>query len=466
MKQSLRMDLSQTLHLTPKLQQAIQLLQSSTLDLQHEIQKQLELNPMLETTLNQEGRDTQAEDFQHEENAFEDIQWRALETRSSHLKSFNQNDYFYETKHHTTVSLQEHLRFQLELMPISNRDRCIGVIIIDAINEDGFLTLSLEEIQQSMPDEEHPVRVEEIQVVLHLIQRFEPVGCGAKNLAETLEIQLDQLPESTPYLLICKRMIKNNLNLLALANPKAILDTYDLSLPELEKIFGLIHQLNPKPGIAMKQDSTEYLIPDLTVKKTGSHWHVSLNADVLSNLRLNQKYAALLLLKQSNADRQFLKQHFQNAIWFLKTIQHRQKTLLKVARYIVDYQQDFLDFGEEAMKPLTLHIAAQALNLHPSTVSRAAAQKFIHTPKGIFELKYFFSSPVDTESNSPISPISVQCLIKKIISNENPNTPLSDHALQQQLNKQGILIARRTVTKFRRQLGIEHSRARKFRRRS
>ncbi|RUQ90777.1 RNA polymerase factor sigma-54 [Legionella septentrionalis] len=463
MKHSLQLNLVNQLTLTPQLQQAIRLLQLSTLELQQEIQQQLESNPMLEAAPNEETEDYSSAAPPSAEEDYMDFQWTPLFTNQGKDKKFNENDYVFETLHCTTTNLQEYLHWQLDLTPMTDVDKAIATTIIDAINEDGFLTLSLQElhatITRDLPNSKVDTR--EMEAVLHRIQRFDPIGCAARNLSETLSIQLEQLPDSIPYLPFAKRLVAENLDLLGQHNYRKLMAIYGVDELSLQKIIHIIHQLNPKPGNTISRDTPQYTIPDLTVKKIDNKWHVALNDQVLPHLSINTYYASLIKRGNNAKDNQFLKNNLQEARWFLKSIQSRQETLLKVARYIVDYQQEFLEFGETAMKPLILNDVAFALGMHESTISRVTTQKYIYTPRGLLELKYFFSSHVSTAQGGTCSSTAIRALIKKLILAEDSKHPLSDHKLAQLIGAQGIKIARRTVAKYREELGILSSNERK-----
>jgi RNA polymerase sigma-54 factor len=458
-KSSLQMNLSHQLTLTPQLQQAIRLLQLSTQDLQQEIQEQLDANPMLEVT--SEDKEDPFEGSIHRSDDVEDFQWSNLYSSQGKNNTFNENDYIYETLHCTTTTLQEHLRWQLELTPMTDVDKAIAIAIIDSIDDNGFLTISLEELHLGLNSTALPLDKEEIGVVLHRIQHFDPIGCGADNLMETLLIQIKSLALDTPHLSLAEKIIKENIELLGHHNYRQLMRVYGVDESSLENALHLIQHLNPKPGSVINQKNPEYVIPDLTMKKTNKRWEVLLNQNVLPHLGINRDYASMVKQVHNQSDHLYLKNNLQEARWFLKSIQSRQETLLKVARYIVDYQQGFFDFGDEAMKPLILNDVASALNMHESTISRVTTQKFIYTPRGLFELKYFFSSHVSTSSGGECSSTAIRALIKKLIAAENRQKPLSDSKLAQLIKEQGVQIARRTVAKYREVMGIFPSNERK-----
>lgn len=454
MKQSLQISIGQHLTLTPQLQQAIKLLQLSTIDLQQEIQLQIETNPMLESAT-QENKEDNTPD--HELGEY---QWSQQYTRKQNR--FENDDYNFDNLHCTTMNLQDHLRWQLDLSPMSDIDRVIATTLIDATNDDGFLTTPLSDLLASLNSEEYPLDGDEIEAVRHRLQLFEPVGCVSINLAETLLVQLEQLSLESKYLGIAKKIIHEDLDLLGHHNYRQLMKNHHINEKTVEKVLLIIQALNPKPGSIIHQSITEYIIPDLTVKKINNQWVVHLNQNVLPQLSINNQYAALIQRADNSADNQFLKNNLQEARWFLKSIQSRQETLLKVGSCIVEYQQAFLELGEEAMKPLILSHVAAALDMHESTISRVTTQKFMHTPRGVFELKYFFSSHVNTDSGGECSSTAIRAVIKKLISAENRKKPLSDSKIAELISEQGINVARRTVAKYREEMGISPSNERKI----
>lgn len=461
MKPSLQLSINQQLTLTPQLQQAIRLLQLSTLDLQQEIQQIVESNPMLEATPTEEKEEPVLENSKQNQEEFADFQWSQLYSSQNKRTNFDDIDFNYENLYCTTTNLQDHLRWQLDLTPMSDVDRVIATAIIDAIDDDGFLTLPMAELHASLDSETHPLDIEEIEVVRHRVQHFDPVGCASNNLAETLLIQLEQLPDTNEDIELAKQIIRNDIELLGQHNYRQLMKNYQVNEAALDRVLQIIQRLNPKPGNLIHQSTTEYIIPDIIVKKIDGIWQVALNQNILPRLSINNHYASLIQRADNSADNQFLKNNLQEARWFLKSIQSRQETLLKVAQCIVEYQQDFLEHGDEAMKPLILNDVALALDMHESTISRVTTQKFMHTPRGVFELKYFFSSHVTTVTGGECSSTAIRAVIKKLIAAENRKKPLSDSKIAQLIGEQGIQVARRTVAKYREAMGIAPSNERK-----
>jgi RNA polymerase sigma-54 factor len=460
MKPSLQLNISQHLTLTPQLQQAIRLLQLSTLDLQLEIQQAVEANPMLDATPG-EDKDEPRDNATQTPDEFADFQWAQLYSNLNKRSNFDENDYNYENLHCTTTNLRDHLHWQLDLTPMSDVDRIIATSIIDAIDDDGFLTQSVAEIHTSLNSEAFPIDIDEVEMVRHRLQHFDPVGCAASTLAETLLAQLGQLPETNDDVELTKQIIRNDIELLGQHNYRQLMKNYHVNEASLDRVLQIIQRLNPKPGSIISQGNTEYIIPDITVKKIDGSWQVLLNQNILPRLSINNHYASMIQRADNSADNVFLKNNLQEARWFLKSIQSRQETLLKVARCIVDYQVDFLEHGEEAMKPLILNDVALALDMHESTISRVTTQKFMHTPRGVFELKYFFSSHVATDNGGECSSTAIRAVIKKIIASENRSKPLSDSKIAQLIGEQGIQVARRTVAKYREAMSIAPSNERK-----
>ncbi len=457
MKPSLQLTISQNLTLTPQLQQAIKMLQLSTIELQQEIQQITESNPLLESTPHEE-KETTKEASRVDE--FADFQWSQLYNSTYTRNSFNENDSNFDNLNHTTVTLQDHLRWQLDLTRMADVDRIIATTLIDAINEDGFLTQSITEFHKILSSAQYPVEVDDINAVRHRIQQFDPVGCAAINLSEVLLAQLEQMPPSNDTQL-AKVIVCDHIELLGQHNYRMLQKVLQVKVDDLHQAITIIQALHPKPGNLIQADSIEFVIPDIIVKKVEPHWRVELNTYALPKLSINQHYASMIHRANDSPDNVFLKTNLQEARWFLKSIQSRQETLLRVARCIVEYQTDFFEKGVEAMKPLILRDIAEMTNLHESTISRVTTQKFMYTPRGVFELKYFFSSHVATINGGECSSTAIRAIIKKLILAENRSKPLSDSKIAQLIAEQHIQIARRTVAKYRESMGIAPSNERK-----
>ncbi|WP_036545188.1 RNA polymerase factor sigma-54 [Nitrincola lacisaponensis] len=497
MKQALHLKIGQHLTMTPQLQQAIRLLQLSTLDLQQEIQQALDSNPLLEisdddadlpdermadtyevkeaaslssneTESSDSFADEPAADQEWNESIPDDLptdsQW---EDTFQHQSSGSAGDSDWPDNENDTRedTLQDHLIWQLNLTPMSEQDRLVAESIIDAIDADGYLRSDLPELLEQFQTQEAELFADadeaEILAVLHRIQQFDPPGVAARDLSECLCIQIQQLPEELDWRQEAIRLCREFLPLLGSHDYKTLMRKMRLSETELDCVINLIRSLNPKPGAMISSTQSEYVIPDVMVRKIQDEWVVSLNPDIAPKLRINTQYADLIRRADSSADNTYLKNHLQEARWFLKSLLSRNDTLLKVATEIVERQRDFLEIGDEAMKPMVLHDIAEAVSMHESTISRVTTQKYIHTPRGIYELKYFFSSQVNTADGEGASSTAIRALIKKLVSAENTAKPLSDNKIAQLLKEQGINVARRTVAKYREALAIPPSNERK-----
>ncbi|TXI26831.1 MAG: RNA polymerase factor sigma-54 [Aquipseudomonas alcaligenes] len=497
MKPSLVLKMGQQLTMTPQLQQAIRLLQLSTLDLQQEIQEALESNPMLERQ--EEGEDfdnsdpmadnaEQGNQSQQDSTSFQDSSiavnnsenteegdwhdripnelpvdtaWEDIyQTSASSLPSNDDDEWDFTSRTSTGESLQSHLLWQLNLVPLSETDKLIGVTIIDCINDQGYLEESIEEIVESF-DPQLEIEADEVEAVLHRIQHFEPAGIGARDLSECLLLQLRQLPTDTPWLAEARRLTGEHLDLLGSRDYTQLMRRMKLKEDELRQVIELIQSLNPRPGSQIESSEPEYVVPDVIVRKHNERWLVELNQEAVPRLRVNPQYAGFVKRADSSADNTFMRNQLQEARWFIKSLQSRNETLMKVATQIVEHQRGFLEYGDEAMKPLVLHDIAEAVGMHESTISRVTTQKFMHTPRGIYELKYFFSSHVSTSEGGECSSTAIRAIIKKLVAAENAKKPLSDSKIAGLLEAQGIQVARRTVAKYRESLGIAPSSERK-----
>lgn len=497
MKQTLVIKMGQQLTMTPQLQQAIRLLQLSSLDLQQEVQEAVEANPMLE--MDESGDDDFSPDAPETSSDHEDLanttlpepvamdaidqhshsdeegswnehipnelpvdtQWDDIyQTSASSLPSSGDEDWDFTARTSTSETLQSHLEWQLNLMPLSPTDHLIAIALVDGINADGYLEVSLDDILASL-DPELDVGLEEVKMVLNRIQQLEPVGVGARDLSECLLLQLQQLPDSTPMLEQAKRVVRDYLELLGSRDFAQLMRRSRLKEDQLRDVVALIQTLNPRPGGKIDSGEAEYVIPDVIVRRDEHSWIVELNQEAAPKVRINHQYAAMVRRADSSSDNTYLRNHLQEARWFIKSLQSRNETLMKVATQIVEHQRDFLEYGEEAMKPLVLSAIAEAVGMHESTISRVTTQKYMHTPRGIFELKYFFSSHVSTSEGGEFSSTAIRALIRKLVAAENPKKPLSDSKIAGLLEEQGIHVARRTIAKYRESLNIASSSERK-----
>lgn len=478
MKASLQLKIGQQLTMTPQLQQAIRLLQLSSLDLHQEIQQNLYDNPLLELTEESENQveasEGKPQDERHEtattdlngeqwENKIPndlpvDANWDDIYQPPSTPKLSSGETHDFDSVHSVTESLQDHLLWQLNLTPLSPTDHLIGENIIDAIDSRGMLALPIEEIWSALDDE---IEMDEVVAVLHRIQQFDPPGVAAASLSECLSIQLNQFTVDTPFLQEAKQLVSKHLELVGQRDYRQIERHTGYDHETIDGAILLIQTLTPNPGEAIGSDDIEYVVPDVRVIKANNHWQVSLNEDITPKLSINQHYAQLIRRADSSQDNTFLKNHLQEAKWFLRSIESRNDTLMRVASCIVQMQQGFLEQGPVAMKPMVLADIADRLELHESTISRVTTQKYIDTPQGVFELKYFFSSHVSTASGGECSSTAIRAILKKMISAENPSKPLSDNKLTSLLQDMGIQVARRTVAKYREGMGIPSSSERK-----
>jgi RNA polymerase sigma-54 factor len=364
----------------------------------------------------------------------------------------------------STETLHEYLMWQLQLTPFSPTDEAIAIAIVEAVDDSGILTLSCEEILESFNqdnDDDVEVELDEIEAVLKRIQLFDPVGIAARSLQECLCIQLNQFDKGTPFIDETKMILTEHIDLLAARDYRTLMKKTKLKEDELKEVMTLIHTLNPKPADTIVREESEYVIPDVSVKKIKGRWIVELNPDSMPKIRVNSQYAAMSRTVKSSGDSQFIRSHLQEAKWFIKSLESRNDTLLKVTNCIVKQQQGFFEHGPEAMKPMVLNDVAEMVEMHESTISRVTTQKYMHTPRGIFELKYFFSSHVSTENGGECSSTAIRALIKKLIAAENSAKPLSDSKIADILAEQGIKVARRTIAKYRESLAIPPSNQRK-----
>lgn len=483
--------------MTPQLQQAIRLLQLSTLELQQEIQEALDANPLLEVEdeptgalperLNNDhngsnslgdgddgGGDSDFGDSYDHDSTLDagdalnrdqlsddlpmDMGWDEMMSAAPKGSGTGEDmDQVYQGE--TSESLQDYLLWQMRLTPFSDTDLAIATAIIDAVDESGFLTIDVEEILTALGDEE--IEADEVEAVLKRIQLFDPIGVASRSLQECLLVQLRQFAADTPYLAEARMVLAEHIDLLGSRDYRTLMRKSRLNEDELREVLRLVQSLNPRPGSAIAQSDDSYVVPDVAVYKKNGKWVVELNPESTPRLRINQQYAAMSRSARNRSDAQFIRSHLQEAKWFLKSLESRNDTLLKVANCIVQYQRDFFEHGEEAMKPMVLNDVAEAVEMHESTISRVTTQKYMHTPRGIFELKYFFSSHVSTDSGGECSSTAIRAFIKKLVAAENPAKPLSDNQIADMLAEQGIQVARRTIAKYREALAIPPSNQRK-----
>lgn len=496
MKLSMGMKISASLSLTPQLQQAIKLLQLSSLELEQEVQSQLDSNPLLEVV--DSDNESSPEYDQHAHDAAEDsLQSSDFEpmTLGEQMQQTNLNDdlpvdtqwddifthqstalatpEFEEREDNRTSqdSIWDHLRWQVNFAHFSPLDQLIAECLIDGIDERGYLSISLDEVKESVEhellvleldnyDEDETLEIAEIEVVLKRIQNFEPAGVGARSLQECLSLQLLNLPVNTPSRDDALKLLQYH-ELLVANDINRLMRQTQLDQESLKAALSLVKVLDPYPGLKFQDVEKDHQVPDVIVRKKNGRWEVQLNTDILPKLRVNPYYAGMIRRADSSADNQYLRMHMQDARNFIKSVDERHKTLLKVSACIVQHQRDFLELGPEAMRPLILRDIAEETELHESTVSRVTTQKFMLTPRGLFELKYFFSSHVGTSTGGECSSTAIRAMIKKMIQEENVRKPLSDNTIAEKLQAEGIDVARRTVAKYRESLNIPSSSERK-----
>jgi RNA polymerase sigma-54 factor len=521
MKQNLQLRVSQNLTLTPQLQQSIRLLQLSSLELNQELDTILQENPLLELVdgdnpdadldddialpeqsnsadAEQIGADGETSVDNDDFDAFSNLDYQELTNAAptseevpqeitnqqedfsatdfdedyeeygsasqwdegSRQNNGDDNDGDYSRQEIVAESLREHLLSQLKLMPLSERDQTLVLLLIDSINDDGYLEESLEDMAESLPLELE-IELVELQTALKLIQHLDPPGMGATNLQECIMLQLDMLPIETEYLSLAKTIVSQHLAVLAnkdFAKLRKLLNCDEACLKGAQT---LIKQQNPRPGSDYAQLSRDHFIAhEVLVKKVKGIWIATLNDGVIPKLRINQMYADILKRNRENSN-QYLQTQMQEAKWMIKNIQQRFSTILRVSQAIVDRQRNFFEHGEVAMRPLVLREIADELELHESTISRVTTHKYMLTPRGVFELKYFFGSHVATDAGGSASATAIRALIKQMVASENVKKPYSDNQFTDILAKQGIVVARRTIAKYRESLNIPPANLRK-----
>ena len=499
MRQGLQLKFSQQLNMTPQLQQAIKLLQLSTLDLEQEIIEQLYNNPLLETDEQEGVKDqiqqdnisgtddvsfdnddpenyTQAQDSSEHVSGTTETTWETdnsdnlpidsnwSEGTSTATKPLsNDNDFNLDTVYQVTESLQDHLFWQLNLITLSDRDKAVAEAFIDAVNDNGFLSNDLQEITAHLKEQnkDDPLQDDELVAVLKRLQQFDPPGIFARDLKECLSIQLNQLSDETPYLQEAKLLVDDFLEDIASTELAKLVRKSKVDQVCLQQGLELIRTLNPRPGEKLAADDTEYIVPDVYIEKLQGRWQVRLNNSNIPRIKINQTYSDLIRRADDSAENQFLKKNLNEARWFIRSLESRNDTLTQVTMAIVDFQKGFLEHGPVAMKPLVLSEIAEQLDLHESTISRVTTKKYMATPQGIFELKYFFSSHVGTSDGGECSSTAVCAILKMLIEAERPCKPLSDNKLTTLLADQGIQVARRTVAKYRESMNIPSSSQRK-----
>lgn len=460
MKQTLDLHLKQQvkLKLTPKLQQAIRLLQLSAQELDVEVGSMLEANPLLE--LDNSDSLQEMTDFLDQSHMNYEKQYEGqYERQYEGLNYPKQNPEIQKTEE---MTLRQHLLWQSYFKGFSSNERLIANVIIDAISEEGYLSCHLEEIQDTLKTQglSEFAAMTNIEAVLFKIQEFDPIGVAARNLSECLSIQLNHLPKETPWLSGAKKLARNQNHLVLLGekNYKALSSLLQIQRTKLKGVIRLITKLNPKPGLLISQSkNSEYIVPDLILRKKNEEFIVELNMSAIPKLRFNADYITKLKSVGTERETLYYQQQFKEAQWFLKGIKNRYKTLLRVASCIIKQQTAFLEQGEEFMQGLSLQTVANMTKLHESTISRITSKKYIYTERGVFELKHFFSAKITSEDGESRSTSAIRAMIKKIIEEESQLNPLSDEQIRKILLSQNVTLTRRTISKYREAMRIQSS---------
>ena len=466
LKPSLQLKQGQSLSMTPQLQQAIQLLQLPVLDLNTRLQEALEQNIMLEVEELEELDGISNTDVASKDDA-ENIKTDEIWPNNDSYQTIDNNWSLEDQPNldlpdESNETLQEHLVWQLEIEKFTMREALIGKALVDSINDDGYLFNDIQEIIDSL-DARPLVTFEEAEKVLLKIQNLDPVGVGARSLSECIIRQVEQLDKNTPGRSLALDLASDHLDLVANREYGEIRRNLRISEDYLNEALSLVKGCNPKPGLAISPTSAQYVIPDVFVRKLDNAWQVEISPSGVPKLSVNQKYAQIL---RGNDEHQALKTQLQEARWLVRSLEIRNDTLMKVATSIVDRQVSFLELGDEGMKPMILQDIADEIGMHESTISRVTSNKYMHTPRGVFKFKFFFSSHLSSKDGKDRSSTSVRAKIKKLIASEDPKKPLSDNKITNLLKYEGISIARRTVTKYREALNIPSSSERRANRKN
>lgn len=479
--------------MTPQLQQAIRLLQLSTAELNLEVQEALESNMMLEAVEDEHGEELSATEAAPLEDVLGryaepapasrepdpeltekviardipeelpvDSAWDDVYDTPVHATGSSEfNGVAIENQRATDESLKDQLLWHVNLSSLSDQDKVVAYAIVDALDTDGFLTASLEDIHQSLVQDFTELDLDEVEAVLHWVQSLDPPGIAARDLRESLALQLGRCEPTRAWLGEARLLIEKYFNVLAARDYTQLTRRMKLTREELQQIIALIQSLNPRPGGQLQDSRVEYVVPDVFVRKKEGSWQVELNPETIPHLRVNPYYASMVRRADNSPDNTSLRAHLQEARWFIKSLQSRSQTLLRVASAIIERQRAFLEHGEVAMKPLVLHDIAETLGMHESTISRVTTRKYMHTPRGIYELKYFFSSHLSTKMGGECSSTAIRAVIRQLIAAEDNLKPLSDSKIAAILSQQGINVARRTVAKYREAMVIPPSNERK-----
>ncbi len=467
LKPALHLKLGQQLTMTPQLQQAIRLLQLPVLELQAQVQEALETNVMLEAEEEEQidlasldqpapaGEDEETGEERAEEEVVVEMEdpWSESSTPSGDGRAQDDDDRPLEFSDARERDLHQHLIWQLEVSRLDPRQVWIGEALVDALNDDGYLTESPADIARSL-SADLPVTEQDVEQVLAFLQTLDPAGVGARTVAECIGLQLAQLDPATPGRELALGIARDHLAAVAERNHAALLRTFETDVDSLHEALALIRGCNPRPGSAFEGAQPEYIVPDVFVRRTDQGWAVEINPASVPRLKVNQGYASLV---SRSGDYASLRAQLQEARWLIRSLEIRNETLLKVARTIVQRQAAFLEKGDEAMQPMVLRDVAEAVAMHESTISRVTTGKYMHTPRGIFEFRYFFSSHVAGTDGEDVSSVAIRARIRRLIADEVPEKPLSDAQLADVLSREGVKVARRTVAKYREALGLASS---------
>lgn len=465
MKPALQLRQSQQLMLTPQLQQAIKLLQLSTLEINQEAARLLDENPFLEreddnTNQTYSGNSstempapssTESAPAETESRNDNNNEWPEPSFSSSPSSPDDEDDGYAEVAA-DKPSMREHLLWELNMSQLDARDKKIVGLLIDALDENAYLSQPLEEIVELLPPE-LDITLDDLETALVQLQHLDAPGIGARNLRECLALQLEAIPEDVPGRDLALVLVKNHLDLLAAHDFSKLKKVLHCGDDALRTAQNLIVHLQPKPGLEFEQRAADYVVPDVLVERQGGIWRARLNPEAMPRLRVNQVYANILQ-QRGDTNAQGMATQLQEARWFIKNLHQRFETILRVAQAIVERQRQFFEHGDIAMRPLVLREIADQLELHESTISRVTTQKFMHTPRGIYEFKYFFGSGLATEAGGACSSTAIRALIKQLVSEEDAKHPLTDSSMSEILARQGILVARRTVAKYREGMSI------------
>jgi RNA polymerase sigma-54 factor len=475
LKPALQLRLGQQLTMTPQLQQAIRLLQLPVLELQAQIREALETNVMLESEDEAASLETaespldpqfesapvaevpEVQEREKEVDLIDDPEWGDNHVTGPSESPWSGDEHSQDFSDSDGETLQEHLTWQLEMSRLGEREMRIGAAIIDAINDDGYVIEPLDEIARNLQPE-IVANAEEVERVLQHVQAMDPAGVGARSVSECIALQLRQLDPATPGRETALAIAAHYLDQVADQQYALLRRQLRVSEEEMEHALILVRACQPRPGSSVHSVPAEYIVPDVFIRRTERGWAVEINPASLPRIRVNQSYASLI---GRNSDHAMLRTQLQEARWLIRSLEIRNDTLLKVARCIVQRQSAFLENGDEFMQPMILKDVAEAVQMHESTISRVTTNKYMHTHRGVFEFRYFFSSHVAASDGTEMSSTAIRAKIRKLIAQEEAEKPLSDSRIADILSQEGVQVARRTVAKYREALGIPPSSERK-----